>query len=81
MITTIIVLIIFRLEVDCSGIFKPGQLGVALGRARSSEGLRVINFSTKYCIKQPDIVLKVLNREPVEHREDTSCCRLNRLEK
>ncbi|XP_053391870.1 uncharacterized protein LOC128554617 [Mercenaria mercenaria] len=43
-----------RVEVDCRDIFKPGQLGVAIGRARSLDGLRVINFNKNACIKQPE---------------------------
>jgi hypothetical protein len=66
------------LEVDCRGIFKPGQLGVALGRACTSEGLRVINFKKKFCIKQPAIVLKFLQEESSEFLQDTSCCRTKR---
>ena len=37
-----------KVEVDCTNIFKPGQLAVAVGRCKSIEGLRVINYDIKY---------------------------------
>ena len=45
-----------RMEVDRSGIFKPGKLGVAIGRARTSTGLRVNNFRQRACMLHPDSV-------------------------
>ncbi|WAR13379.1 LOW QUALITY PROTEIN: hypothetical protein MAR_027559, partial [Mya arenaria] len=61
-----------QVEVDCSGIFKPGQLGLALGRGRISMGLRVINFNRKYCIKQQNNVRIFMNEEDSEeYRHDT----------
>ncbi|XP_053402931.1 ATP-dependent DNA helicase PIF1-like [Mercenaria mercenaria] len=63
------------LEVDCRNIFKPGQLGVALGRARSSKGLRVINFKPQLCvIQQPEVVRNFLSRDSTELLEDKTCC-------
>jgi hypothetical protein len=35
------------LEVDCSGIFAAGQLGVAVGRATSTSGLRLLHFNPR----------------------------------
>jgi hypothetical protein len=32
-------------EVDCAGLFAPGQLAVAISRVKSSSGLRVVNFN------------------------------------
>ncbi|XP_052271830.1 uncharacterized protein LOC127872545 [Dreissena polymorpha] len=65
-----------RLEVDCHQIFKPGQLGVALGRAKSSEGLRVINFDpTCHVISQPEVVQLFMNQPSILEHEDLSCCR------
>ncbi|CAG2199801.1 PIF1 [Mytilus edulis] len=34
-----------EVEVDASCIFAPGQLGVAIGRAREKKGLRIIGFN------------------------------------
>ncbi len=34
-----------RVIVDCTHITKPGQLGVAIGRATEAKGLQVVNFN------------------------------------
>ena len=65
-----------RVEVDCSGIFKPGQLGVAIGRARTSTGLRVINFSQRACMPHPESVENFLLLPSKEPLTDKSCCRI-----
>lgn len=36
-----------ELVVDCENCVQPGQLGVAVGRAVSVEGLKVVNFKKK----------------------------------
>ena len=66
----------FRVEVDCRDIFKTGQLGVAMSRARSSEGLRVINFHPRYIIHPPAAVHEFMNLRNEDILEDMSCCRL-----
>ncbi|XP_053402851.1 uncharacterized protein LOC123530709 [Mercenaria mercenaria] len=64
-----------RVEVDCRDIFKQGQLGVAIGRARSLDGLRVINFNKNACIKQPEKIQRFLTLEDsIETKDDRSCC-------
>ncbi|XP_060552571.1 uncharacterized protein LOC132713884 [Ruditapes philippinarum] len=64
-----------RVEVDCRDIFKPGQLGVAMGRACTLEGLRVINFTSKVCIQQPEKILRFVNAEDsLKTEQDRSCC-------
>ncbi|XP_060571759.1 uncharacterized protein LOC132729940 [Ruditapes philippinarum] len=66
------------LEVDCRHIFKPGQLGVALGRARETRGLRVIHFNPQLSvIQQPQVVRQFLSESSMEPVEDISCCRSN----
>lgn len=68
----------FSLEVDCRQIFKPGQLGVALGRAQTTKGLRVINFNAKrHVISQPANVMNFLNNTTSELQDDRSCCKPN----
>lgn len=42
-----------HLEVDCRNMNFPGQLGVAIGRAVSVEGLRVLNYGKCHLRKQP----------------------------
>ena len=44
------------IEVDCKHIFAPGQLAVALSRARNTEGLCVRNFLPSLCKPHPDCV-------------------------
>ncbi|CAC5383693.1 PIF1 [Mytilus coruscus] len=34
-------------EVDCYSFFSPGQMGVAIGRAMTIQGLRVVNYNSK----------------------------------
>lgn len=36
---------LFTFQVNCSGFFRPGQLGVAIGRAVNKEGLQVVGYS------------------------------------
>jgi len=40
-----------RVEVDASCSFAPGQLGVAIGRAKEKKGLRVIGFNMSSILK------------------------------
>ena len=44
------------LEIDCKNASNPGQIGVAIGRAESLSGLRVINYTPTVCRKHPDII-------------------------
>ena len=46
-----------NIEVDCSSFFAPGQLGVAVGRAVSKNGLRIFNLNMEAAMmKHPDCV-------------------------
>ena len=65
-----------KLVVDGSNIWKAGQLGVAIGRAVSTEGLQVINFnkSTAF-IKHPDCVYEAYSKTMKTIRQTGSCCR------
>jgi len=62
-------------EIDCQQIFKAGQLGVAMARVRSVDGLRVINFTPKVCLPQPEEISEYLSTPMVETAEDFSCCK------
>lgn len=64
----------FSVEVDCRVIFAAGQLGVALNRARSADGVRVINFSERACIPQTEDIETYLFKESVLLKDDLSCC-------
>ena len=67
-------LLVYRVEVDCRHIFQPGQLGVAIGRARCVEGLRIVIFSLEAVIPQPQCVTEFLSKEGRPFLEDCSCC-------
>ncbi|XP_021349151.1 uncharacterized protein LOC110447633 [Mizuhopecten yessoensis] len=67
-------------EVDCQQMFKPGQLGVAMGRVRTTAGLRVINFKEQGCLPQPECI-NTFVLEPSMPREDSlTCCKVERLD-
>ena len=61
--------------VDCSSFFKPGQTGVAIGRAVSKEGLQVVNFNTEAAnLKHPSEVYQFYNRPTVPADIDPNKC-------
>ncbi|OWF43041.1 ATP-dependent DNA helicase PIF1 [Mizuhopecten yessoensis] len=46
-----------KLEIDCYSFFAPGQMGVAVGRARDKTGLCIRNFNKKAAnLKHPQCV-------------------------
>ena len=55
-------------------MFQPGQLAVAIGRVKSENGLRVVNFSKDAVIPQPAIVVEFLDSESSQLLDDCSCC-------
>jgi len=54
-------------EVDCRHIFQPGQLAVAMGRVKSEEGLRVVNFSPNAVLQQPTALGEFLEKKIKGH--------------
>lgn len=62
-------------EVDCSGIFEPGQVSVAIGRARSIKGLRVIGFKKSFCKQHLTSVVTFSGIPSMDYSQDLSCCR------
>ena len=72
--------VFYRVEVDCREIFKTGQLGVAMSRARSSGGLRIINFHPRYVFKPSTVVSEFLNEVSKGTLSDMTCCRLLRYD-
>jgi hypothetical protein len=65
-----------NMEVFCTGIFAPGQLAVAIGRARNISGLRVVNFqSTRHVIPQHRDVAQFSTRSGALVQKDMSCCK------
>ncbi|XP_053402342.1 uncharacterized protein LOC123555841 [Mercenaria mercenaria] len=66
----------FRVEIDCSGIFKAGQLGVAMSRSTTTECLRVINFNKKFVIPPPHKVIEFMDYQSKKIiSPDFLCCR------
>lgn len=57
-------LTIDRMEVDLEGTFADGQAYVALSRARSMEGLRVLNFHPSHVRTHPMVNAFVLSASP-----------------
>ncbi|XP_067668320.1 ATP-dependent DNA helicase PIF7-like [Haliotis asinina] len=63
-----------RLQIDCEGIFRAGQFVVAIGRAKSIEGLRVINFDQRVVIPQEEILFEFYERDTHPLLDDKECC-------
>jgi len=62
--------------VDCKNASFPGQIGVAVGRAKSSDGLMVKNFRTSLIKPHPDIVYKLYENCSVGvMNNDFLCCK------
>ena len=49
---------------------------MAIGRARTRSGLRVINFSRKSCMAHPDTVVNFVNMATEEPSENNTCCQV-----
>ncbi|XP_045173548.2 uncharacterized protein LOC123535080 [Mercenaria mercenaria] len=64
-----------RVEIDCRDIFRQGQLGVALSRASTSSGLRVINFHPRYIMKPAKTVTDFMSLDSGDILDDLTCCR------
>lgn len=65
-------------EIDCKHATNPGQIGVAVGRAESSEGLRVLNYNPSLCRKHNEHVNNFYaNLHDIGDLSDTlDCCRV-----
>ena len=67
-----------RVVVDASFIFAPGQLGVAIGRAKEKKGLQIIGFQQNAVLKHDASLYKYYeNNYLMEFCEDLSCCKKN----
>ena len=58
--------------VHCVDMNHPGQVGVAVGRVKSLEGLDVKNFDKNKCPHHPAIMFMAQPAKPV--RDDCKCC-------
>lgn len=61
-------------EVDFRNMNCPGQIGVAVGRAVKTDGLRVINFDKCYMNKQPELLEFFYKSDSALMRKDLECC-------
>ncbi len=68
-----------RVEIDCTRMTQPGQIGVALGRAKDKKGLRVLHFDPRKLIPQTDDILEFYQLAPLDLNEDLSCCRASHV--
>ena len=61
--------------VDSSNFWRPGQLGVAVGRATCKEALQVSRYSKNAaCLKHPQVVTDFYNMRSLMMRQDLLCC-------
>ncbi|KAK3105793.1 hypothetical protein FSP39_005852 [Pinctada imbricata] len=61
--------------IDCSSIFSPGQLGVAVGRVRKSKNVKIIHYNAAYGKKKhPEKVYDFYKEESTKPKDDLSCC-------
>ncbi|CAG2220719.1 PIF1 [Mytilus edulis] len=63
------------LSIDCSNACFPGQIGVAVGRAKSTDGLMLKNFKPSLVKPHPDVVYGLYENSSVNViHNDFSCC-------
>ena len=68
-----------RVVVNCINILKPGQLGVAIGRAVNLEGLRVLHYRPACAMTHKPEVYEFYKEPSTPVGNDTSCCHLVRF--
>lgn len=62
--------------VNCQNCVQPGQIGVAIGRAETVEGLRVVNFKKSMCRKHSSHVINLHDKFSLGNvSQDLTCCR------
>ena len=67
------------LVVDCYNFWKPGQLGVAIGRSVRKQGIQVQNFNLIAAnLKHPQIVKDFYKSKFATIRQDLNCCKFNK---
>ena len=64
-----------HVEVDCRNMNFPGQLGVAVGRAMTADGLRVFNYGKCYMRNQPECIDNFILSESRPLLPHVGCCR------
>ena len=61
--------------VNCRNIFQPGQLGVAVGRSVTIEGLSVRHFSPSCCKPHRSDVVDYMENDGLPPIDNLTCCR------
>ena len=62
--------------VNCQNCVQPRQIGVAIGRAETVEGLRVVNFKKSMCRKHSSHVINFYDKFSLGNvSQDLTCCR------
>ena len=70
-----------KVIVDCADFWRAGQLGVAVGRARSKAGLQVLNYNTIAAnLRHGEHVNKFCMQRGIKMRNDDSCCKTELVE-
>ena len=64
-----------HVEVDCRNMNFPGQLGVAVGRTMTADGLRVFNYGKCYMRNQPECIDNFILSESRPLLPHVGCCR------
>lgn len=60
--------------IHCQGVFKPAQIGVALGRVTSADSVQLCNFNKSLVFKHPQCVYNFDANKSIPLNETTSCC-------
>ncbi|CAH1777182.1 unnamed protein product, partial [Owenia fusiformis] len=68
-----------KVVVHCDNVNMPGQLGVAIGRVRRKEDVKLVNFRPNCIVRQPMHVLNFIRTVKEQNVEDTlkrdlTCC-------
>ncbi|KAJ8044896.1 ATP-dependent DNA helicase PIF1 [Holothuria leucospilota] len=63
-----------EVEVDCRKMTAPGQIGVAIGRAKTKSGLRVLNFYPGQMVRQPQLIEEFYNSSSAPLQDGCFCC-------
>ena len=63
--------------VNCSNASMPGQIGVAVGRVKSKNGLQVLNFHPSLIKRHPSHVNDFYKSLSSEFKNDLTCCKLH----
>ena len=63
-----------HVEVDCSHVFRAGQIAVAIGRVKSKSGLRIVNFRKQLCFQQPKRTIIYVDSPTMPPEPTITCC-------